>query len=209
MLIDPAQASTRDLYQLMISAIVPRPIAFVSTLNRSGIVNLAPFSYFNAVSSKPPLVSLSISKRRWQGALVKKDTWRNIEETGELVIHIGTEALVAPLNQCSAEYPPECSELEAVGLTPLASTRVRPPRLKESPIALECRLERIIELGAVGLVIAEVLCFHVDEAVWDAERAGVDPEKLRPVARLGGSSYSKLGEVFSLPRPDWEGKGMG
>jgi flavin reductase (DIM6/NTAB) family NADH-FMN oxidoreductase RutF len=209
MVIDPKTSPARDIYFLMISAIVPRPIAFVSTRSAAGVTNLAPFSYFNGVTSKPPLVSISIGQRRWEGKLVKKDTLRNIEETGEFVVNAATEPLLERLNQTSAEYPPNVSEIEAAGLTPLPSDIVAPPRIKESPIHLECRLERIIWLGDEpqnGLVIGEVVRFHIDEAVWDPENRTIDPERLKPVSRLGGTLYGALGGITSLPRPDWGGK---
>lgn len=207
MIIDPAHAHSRDIYFLMISTIVPRPIAFVSTRSASGVDNLAPFSYFNGICSKPPMLSLSIGHRRWQGELVKKDTLRNIEETGEFVVNAATLPLLEKVNQSSAEYPPDVSEFEELGLTPLPSDLVKPPRVKESPVQMECRLHRVLMLGDPplnGLVIGEVVRFHVDDAIWDSARSMVDPEKLQPISRLGGTLYSTLGQILSLPRPDWK-----
>src|SRR5262245_26819747 len=129
MILDPAKSSVREVYLMLISSVVPRPIAFVSTRSAAGVTNLAPFSYFNGVSSKPPIVSVSIGYRRWRGAIVKKDTLRNIEETGEFVVNVATEALLAQVNQSSAEYPPDVSEISEVGLTPLPSDLVKPPRI--------------------------------------------------------------------------------
>ena len=204
---DPKEASSKDIYGLMISAIVPRPIAFISTQSAQGITNVAPFSYFNGVSSKPPLLSVSIGHRRWEGQLIKKDTLRNIEETKEFVVNIVNEALLPAMNASAAEYPPDISELEALQLETLPSLKIMPPRVKLSPIQLECKLERVIMLGEPamnGLVIGEVVCIHIDDEIWDAAHSTIDPEKLRPVARLGGTLYSTLGQIISLPRPDWK-----
>ena len=204
---DPKEASSKDIYGLMISAIVPRPIAFISTQSAQGVTNVAPFSYFNGVSSKPPLISVSIGHRRWEGKLLKKDTLRNIEETGEFVVNIVNEALLPAMNDSAAEYPPEVSELEALQIETVPSLKIKPPRVKLSPIQLECKLERVIMLGEPamnGLVIGEVIHIHIDDAIWDAAHSTIDPEKLRPVARLGGALYSTLGQLISLPRPEWK-----
>lgn len=206
MKIDPSGVPSAELYRLLIAAIVPRPIAFLSTVSAAGVANLAPFSFFNGVSSKPPLVSVSISTRRWQGQIVKKDSLRNIEETGGFVINVATERLLGPMNQSAAEYPPEVSEFDEVGLTPIPSERVAAPRVKESPVQLECKLYKIIPLGEPalsGLVLGEVVMVHVEEAVLSPE-GGIDPEKLQPIARLGGTLYATLGTILSLPRPEWK-----
>ncbi len=211
MIVDPAKASGKDLYFLMISAIVPRPIAWVSTQDKEGRTNLAPFSYFQGITSKPPLLSICIGHRRWRGEMVKKDTLRNIEETGEFVVNVATEALVREVNHSSAEYPPEESEIEAVGLTALPSDLVKPPRIKESPIHFECKLDRVILLGSpplTGLVIGEVVRFHIDDSVWNVEEAMVDAAKLKPLSRLGGEWWGATRDLFKLPRPDWAAKGV-
>lgn len=210
--LDPATMRGRDVYFLMIGTIVPRPIAFVTTRSAAGVVNLAPFSYFSGVSNRPPLVSLSIGLRKLDGALVKKDTLRNIEETGEFVINIAGEDLAPQVNQSSAEYPPEISELDATGLATIASDVVKPPRLAACMVAMECKLERVVMLGrptpSNGLVIGEVVRWHVDDSVWDARTGTADIERLRPLSRLGGSSYGRTREPFSIPRPDWAAKGI-
>ena len=212
MQIDPAELSSRDAYFAMISTIVPRPIAFVTSMNEAGVVNLAPFSYFNGVCSRPLLVSICIGHRRYGGELVKKDTLRNIEATGEFVIHIPPEEIAQQVNQSSAEYPPEVSELAAVGLTGVPSDVVKVPRIAECPIAFECKLEQVLMLGRpkalTGMVIAEVVRIHIDDAVWDPARQMVDIDKLRPLSRLGGSWYGRTREAFSIPRPDWASKGV-
>jgi flavin reductase (DIM6/NTAB) family NADH-FMN oxidoreductase RutF len=204
MQIDPKEVASREVYAVMISAIVPRPIAFVSTRSIDGITNLAPFSYFNGVASKPPLISISIGHRRYEGKVVKKDTLQNIEETREFVVNVATLGLLSQINQSSAEYPPEVSEIEELQLETLPSVKVTPPRIKASPVQLECRLERVVMLGEPalnGLVIGEVVYFHIDDSVWDPARGSIDPEKLSPIARLGGALYTTLGRIISLPRP--------
>lgn len=205
MQIDPKEAATKDIYSVLISAVVPRPIAFVSTLSAEGVTNLAPFSYFNGVSSRPPLISISIGHRRYEGAVRKKDTLQNIEETREFVVNIATLPLLEQLNQSAAEYPPGVSEIDELELETLPSVKIRPPRIKASPVHLECRLERVVMLGEPalnGLVIGEVVHFHVDDSVWDAAAGLIDPVKLNPIARLGGTLYTTLGEIISLPRPE-------
>lgn len=199
--VDPTAVSTVDMYKIMIGGIVPRPIAFVSTRSQAGEGNLAPFSYFNAVSSDPPCVSLSITRRSDGG---RKDTLRNIEETGQLVVNLVSESMAEPMNQCSAEYPYGVDEMQKVGLTPLASLRVSPARVAESLIQFECEKLRIIELGdgrpgSVSLVIARIVYAHLDERVYVHGRVVL--EELKPLARLGGISYGKVSGVFELPRP--------
>ncbi len=209
---DPAQLRGRDIYLLMIGTIVPRPIAFVTSLNDAGVLNVAPFSYFNGISSRPPLVSLSIGHRKLDGELVKKDTLRNIEASGEFVINIPSEDLAAQVNQASAEYPPDVSEVSETGLSTLPSEVVAPPRIAQCRVAMECKLEQVVMLGRPkalnGLVIGEVVRWHIDDSVWDAAASAVDIETLRPLSRLGGSSFGKTREPFSLPRPDWAAKGI-
>jgi len=199
--LDPSRISMSDMYKLMIGGIVPRPIGFVSTVNRAGQGNLAPFSYFNAVSSDPPCVSVSIT-RKTDGS--KKDTLINIEETGQLVVNIVSESMVEPMNQCSAEYPYGVDEMAKVGLTPVPSLKVKPARVGESLIQFECETYQIVEvgeakLGASSLVIARVVQVHVNERVYSKGRILID--ELKPLARLGGLSYGKVSGVFDLPRP--------
>jgi len=200
----PSDLDASALYYLMVSAVVPRPIAFVSTQSAAGATNLAPFSYYNAVSSQPPMVQLCIGQRRWEGELVDKDTLRNIRETEEFVVNVATEALAERLNQASGSYAPGVSEIEECGLTAIPSSVVAPPRIAESPVQLECKLERILGLGQAPqthMVIGEVVCVHVEDRLWDADAHSVNWEQLRPLARLGGTLYSTLGRVFSLDRP--------
>ncbi len=204
MVIDAETASVGELYTLLISSVVPRPIAFVSTCAANGATNLAPFSFFSAVCYAPAMVSISMAKKRSGDERVKKDTLRNIEATGELVVNIATEALMTRLNQTSANYDYGVSEIDEIGFTPVPSDVVAPPRIAECPVSMECVLDRVIELGrggATSLVIAEVRRFHVADAVWDEAHRDVDPNALRPLARLGRSLYGTLGPVHDVPRP--------
>jgi len=195
MILDPQSVPTPDLYRFLISAIVPRPIAFVSTTSAGGHVNLAPFSYFNAVSSRPPLVSISINDR----ADDPKDTLRNIRETREFVVNVVTESILDAMVRTAGEWPADVSEFGPSGLTPAPSERVRPPYVAESPLQLECVLHREIALGNSFLVVGEVVLARVrDEMLTDGR---VDPAKLAPVGRLGGELYAPLGPVLKRSRP--------
>jgi flavin reductase (DIM6/NTAB) family NADH-FMN oxidoreductase RutF len=197
-------ASSLDVvatYKLMAGGILPRPIAFVTSLNSNGTVNAAPFSYFNAVSSVPPTIMFAIT---YKSNGDKKDTLTNIERTGEFVVNTVSEWMAQPMNHCSAEYPYGVSELEKVGLTPIASHRVSPPRIKESPIHLECRLYRSVDVGSPGpgastLIIGEIVKFHIHKAAYRDGKVLV--EELHPLARLGGLAYGTVGDIFELSRP--------
>lgn len=195
MQLDPARVPGPEMYRFMINVVVPRPIAFVSTRAADGSVNLAPFSYFNAISSVPPLVGIAIVDRPDD----EKDTLRNIRETGEFVVNLVAEPMLAAMAKTAGEWPRGTSEFEVAGLTPAPSERVAPPCVAESPVQLECRLHREIPLGNSHLVVGEIVLARVsDDVVTDGR---VDPLKLRPVGRLGGEHYSLLREVVKEPRP--------
>lgn len=202
--IDLGRLSTRERYAWMIGTILPRPIAFVSTISQEGVVNLAPFSYFNGVSSTPPVLSVAVGPKRGG---VQKDTVRNVEATGELVVNVVTEAFGEAMVKTAADWPPDVSEFEVSGLTPVASKVVRPPRVSESPVSFECRVARLVKVGEEGfettIILAEVVLLHVAD---DVLRNGMpDAEKIRPLARLGGDLYAGIGPVRAIPR--WELKG--
>lgn len=201
---DPTSLPPRDIYKFMIGAIVPRPIAWVSTQDSRGVVNLAPFSFFNGVTSRPPMISIAVGSRSWNGELVPKDTWRNAEDTGEFVAHLATVPFAALVNASAADFAPDESETEALGLETAPSVRVKPPRIVGPPVALECVVERIIPLGKPpnnALILGEIVWVHVEDSVWDAATQTVDVEKLEPIARLGGISWAELGRIRELPRP--------
>lgn len=195
--LDFRELPARERYRWMVASIVPRPIAFVSSISPNGITNLAPFSYFNGVSSDPPVITISVTWRRGP----TKDTAVNIEATGEFVVNIVTRTILEPMNLCSGDYPYETSEFDISGLTAVASSIVKPPRVAESPISMECRLLQIVKVGdpATSIILGEVVMLHADEQI--LTEGLPDPRKLDPVARLGGTLYSTVGEIIDLPRP--------
>ncbi len=203
--LDPAQIAPSDIYKLMIGMIMPRPIAFVSTVDAAGNRNLAPFSYFTACSSNPPVVCFCTSVR--SGPRPHKDTLENIRATGELVVNIVSEEIAEQMNLCSAEVPPEVDEFELSGLTPLESDLVKPPRVAESKVQMECRLRQILvvseEPGGGSLVLGDVLRFHIEEALLDDQKGGykIDPDKLNAIGRMGGPIYTRTRDRFEMQRP--------
>ena len=192
--LDPAALAPRTAYLLLTSLVVPRPIAWVSTVSPDGIPNLAPHSYCNIVSSAPPIVHFTSTG--------EKDSLRNVRATGEFVVNVVTRELVDAMNLSSADFPPEVSEFSWTGLEPAPSRRVRPPRVAAAKAALECRVESILAKGNGNMVFGEVLVAHVADSIWRDER--VDPTLLHAVGRLGGAHYADTSDVFSLPRPTWE-----
>lgn len=188
--------SAAAAYALMVGIVVPRPVAWITTVNAAGIVNAAPFSCYTFVCNKPPMIAVSIGPR---GAALK-DTAANIGVSGEFVVNVATARTLAAMHASSAEYKPHESEAAALGLATAASVHVAPPRLVCSPMAMECRLERRLDLGETrsGLLIAEVLAFHVAESLLDGNRVSV--ERFRPVARLGGPNYATLGRIITQPK---------
>ncbi len=202
MILDPANVDRAALSGLMNGLVAPRPIAWVSTVSAAGVANLAPFSYFNAFSVHPyPTVGIGPGARSG----IDKDTLANARATGELTISVVTEELAERANACSAELGPEVDEWEVAGLTPAPSQLVAPPRVAESPAALECRVHRIVDLGSDevpsnGLVIARVVLFHVRDDALDGDlrpRGDV----LRLVGRLGRDDWVRTRGAFELRRP--------
>jgi len=195
MLFDPAALPPREMYRLLISCIAPRPIAFVTTLSRAGVTNLAPFSFFNGVSSDPPVLSIAVARKR-DGS--KKDTWINIEETGEFVVNVVVPELMDAVIVGARELPHGVSELDLSKEPTLPSVKVKPPRLANSPVQLECSLLKIVEVEGTGLILGRVGMVHAkDEVVSDGR---VDPRKLTFVGRLGGDSYCRVGDLFERKR---------
>jgi flavin reductase (DIM6/NTAB) family NADH-FMN oxidoreductase RutF len=202
MFIDPQQLNTRDIYTWMTHTIIPRPIAWVSTLSSTGVSNLAPFSFFNAVCARPPTLMFCPVNDRYGRP---KDTLRNIEATGEFVVNLAPWNLASMLNDTAASLPPDVSEFERFGVKSLPSSKVKPPRVAEVRVAYECTLDRIVRIseGAVGgnVVFGTVVALHVADEILGPDGWPV-AEKLDPLARLGGNEYSRLGESLSLARPD-------
>ena len=203
--IDPKTRSERENYNFLTASIIPRPVAFVTSLSDTGTLNGAPFSYFNIVSADPPMISLSI--QRTNG--ISKDTARNILATKSFVVHITDEENVEKINQTAANYPPEVSEVKTIGLTPVPSLTVPVPGVLEAKIRLECVLEKHLELGEPGeiacdFIIGKVTQFHIDENIYDGKKGHIDSLGLAAISRLAGSNYAKLGETFVLHRPTFE-----
>jgi flavin reductase (DIM6/NTAB) family NADH-FMN oxidoreductase RutF len=198
--IDPAKHDYNSIYKLMIGSIVPRPIAFVSSMSPEGVRNLAPFSFFNGVCSNPPTILFATTVRK-DGS--EKDTLNNIEATREFVVHIVSEPMAEAMNLCSAEVPPDIDEFTLSHLTPVPSDCVRPPRVKEALIAMECRLTQIVHInphqpGGGNIVIGEILLFHIADELLDNFR--VDPDKLMAIGRMGGPTYARTRDRFDLVR---------
>lgn len=193
--IDPARLEGREPYFLITSLVVPRPIAWVSSLSAAGVPNLAPHSYFNVISSNPWILHFTSTG--------EKDTLRNVRATGEFVVNLVSRELVEEMNFTSADFPPGESEFGWAGLAPAASVRVSPPRVARARVAFECRVNDVVSKGNGHMVFGDVLLVHVDEDLFVDGR--VDPGRLKPVGRLGGAMYTDAsGDVFKLPRPTWE-----
>ncbi|MFM8323194.1 MAG: flavin reductase family protein [Chloroflexota bacterium] len=202
MQIDAGAIPWQSAYKLLIGSIVPRPIGWISTLSTDGQPNLAPFSFFNAACANPPHVVFCPMVRSSDGG--EKDTLVNLRATGEFVVNIATEALAAAVNLSATEFDPEVDEFQAAGVTPAPCRSVRPPRVAESPINLECRVAQIVDLGsqpgAGSVVIGRVLAFHIrDDLLIGADK--IDLARLQPIARLAGSSYARVHDTFELERP--------
>lgn len=198
--IDPGSNTERDNYKLLIGSIVPRPIAFVTTLAEDGTLNGAPFSYFNIISSNPPMISLSIQRVEEK----PKDTAKNILNKKEFVIHVVDEQNVEKINETAASLPSNKSEVEKAGLTSIESKKISVPGVLEAKVRMECVLEHSIELGGsdrpgCDVIIGKIIQFHIDEDLYDNGK--IDPRGLAAVSRLAGASYAKIGEIFQLERP--------
>lgn len=207
--IDPAECRPHQVYKLMTGIIVPRPVALVSTLDRHGVPNLAPFSFFTGVGSNPPTVLFCPVVRTPSSATsegdrdLRKDTLRNVEETGEFVVNVVSEAISAAANASAAEVAPEVDEFVLSGLTPLTSHVVRPPRVAESPAQLECKLLQIIYTshapGAGVIVLGEIVRFHLRGNLVEDFR--VDPAGLDAVGRMAGDTWVRTRERIEFVRP--------
>lgn len=201
LIIDPSLQTTQEIYKILVGAIVPRPIALVSSLDASGHRNLAPFSFFTAASANPPIICFCPLIRGSSGT--RKDTLNNIEATREFVVHVVPESIAARVNLASSEVPPEIDEFSLAGLTPVASDIVKPVRVKESPVAMECRLVEVVHVSprpmGGSIVIGEVVRFHVDDQLIDNFR--IDPSLLDAVGRMGGSTWVRTTDRFELERP--------
>ncbi len=201
----PAEQKPQDIYKRLVGSGVPRPIAFVSSMDADGVRNLAPFSFFTVASANPPIVCFCPMMRGSanHGLQSTKDTLRNIIATHEFVVNIVSEEFAEKMNACSAELPPEVDEFLVSGLTPIASDVVRPPRVGESHVQMECRLQQVIAVSTEplggSLVLGEVLRFHVSASLLDNFR--IEPDKLRAIGRMAGSTYTRTRDRFDMERP--------
>ena len=205
MLFDMESLSPLNRYKLLVATVVPRPIAWVTTTDADGVLNAAPYSFFNAVCGSPPTVVIGVGARA-AGPL--KDTGANIRATEQFVVNLVAYDNAAAMNVTATEFPPEVDELRQAGLTAVPSTLVRPPRIAESPVSMECRLHTIVEVGAQNVVLGTVLAMHVrDDCVLNPERCYIDTPKLDLVGRLHGAGwYARTTDLFEVPRiavEDW------
>ncbi len=201
MLLDFEKLTPRESYPWLINAINPRPIAWVSTITADGRTNLAPFSFFQGVCANPPTLLFTGANDR-HGK--KKDSVLNVEQVPEFVVNVVPYVLREPMNATSAPLPPGESEFERFSIATAPSLKVRPPRVAASPVAFECKLDRIVRIGegplAANVVFGTVLCLHVSEAVLGAD-GQIDPHKLDTIGRMGGDYYTRTTELFTIKRP--------
>lgn len=197
--LDPTAMTPDDTYALLSGVVIPRPIAWVSTLSQDGVPNLAPFSYSNAVGGPPPVVMFSVA-RKPDGS--QKDTLRNVMETDEFVFHIADEPLVEQVNLSSGAHPPHVSEFEVTQLQAVPSEVVKPPRVAAAPVALEARVQQVVEVEGTPytMVLGRVVRFHIRDDLF-GEDGFILPTRLMPLARLGGPTFGTLGRAFVLPMP--------
>ncbi len=198
MVIDPDTLDPQACYKLLIGSVVPRPIAWTSTVSKQGVHNLAPFSFFTVASRQPPMLCISIGPRP-DGDL-DKDTLSNVEETGEFVVNIVSLSLSNTMYESSKNHPPEADEFEKAGLTPAPCEVVGVPRVEEAGVSMECLLDRVLPLGTDHLVIGRMVRFHVRDELY-GDNGRIDVAGLDPLGRLAGD-YTKVETIFELPKDD-------
>ena len=192
----------RDRYKLLVSTVVPRPIALVTSLNENGVVNAAPYSFFNAMGSDPPIIAFAPGD---VAPGVPKDTARNIANTGEWVVNLVDEDLAAAMNICATDFPSEISEIEAANLATVPSLQVLAPRIATAPVSLECKHHTTLQIGRNRIVIGEVVQLHIRDELIDVEKLYVRTEQMRLVGRMhGGGWYAKTSDLFEIPRISYE-----
>jgi flavin reductase (DIM6/NTAB) family NADH-FMN oxidoreductase RutF len=196
---DPQPVAPQSIYKLLIGCVVPRPIAWVSSLSSDTIPNLAPFSFFMAVCNDPPTLAFSSGRRAGD----KKDTIQNIEYTQDFVVNLVDDALAEQMNRTSGEYPPEVDEFALTGLTAAPSVKVKAPRVAEAPINMECRVVQILPVGhgPHSLVLGEIVYFHVRNDLYNPATGRIDMHNLHPVGRLAGNLYTHVHDIFEMKRP--------
>ena len=210
MLFDFAKINEKDYYKLLVSTVVPRPIAWIVSQDAAGVLNAAPFSFFNAFAGDPPIVGIGVGSHK-NGQ--PKDTRANVKATREFVVNLVSEEVAEAMNVTAIEFPSGINELLEAGLTTAPSVHVKPPRIAESPVAMECELVQIVELGQdTGLVLGRVLAMHVrDDAVLDAGKSYIDTPKLKLIGRMHGTGwYARTSDLFEMPRikhEQWKRRG--
>jgi flavin reductase (DIM6/NTAB) family NADH-FMN oxidoreductase RutF len=201
LIVDPGSTENANVYKLLIGSVVPRPIAFVSTISTEGVFNAAPFSFFTVASSNPPVLVFTVGNRKTPDP--RKDTLRNITTARDFVVNIVSEEFGQKMNLCAGDYPPEVDEFQLSGLTPVPSDLVKAPRVAESHINMECRLLYTISMSNLinggNLVLGEVVRFHIDDAYFNNFR--IDQDKLRAIGRMAGNSYTRTQDRFEMIRP--------
>ncbi|HET9381793.1 MAG TPA: flavin reductase family protein [Streptomyces sp.] len=195
--LDPASLPREDIFDLLSASVVPRPIAWTSTVGDDGVLNLAPFSFFTVVSAEPPMLSLTLEAAP-DGR--PKDTLRNIRSTGQLVVNLVSDDLAEQMSRTSPDYAAEVDEFQVGGVTPAPSVTVRPPRVAEARISMECVLHTVLTPGSDALVISEVVAFHVARELLPPGGGHIDLGRLRPLGRIG-ARFTRVGGVFALPAP--------
>lgn len=190
-----ATLETAKRYKLLAGLVIPRPIALISTQSAAGVVNAAPFSFFNVMADDPPIVIVSI-ENRVDGRM--KDSGRNILESGEFVVNLVDEAIAERMHGCAADFPPEVSEIEAVGFSTAASTVIKPPRIAEAPVALECKLHQRLTMKTRELIIGEVVWLHAQEGIVEPDTLRIRTENYFPVARFYAHRYARTRDQFTV-----------
>jgi flavin reductase (DIM6/NTAB) family NADH-FMN oxidoreductase RutF len=201
MILKPEELSIKDNYKLIIGSVLPRPIALVSTLSEDGVPNLAPFSFFTGITSKPATIGFAPALKGKEGE--KKDTLANVESLKEFVVNIVTESISEQMVKTASEVAPDVDEFKVAGLTPIDSEIVKPPRVKESPINLECKLYKVVYIGdgtagSGAFVIGEIVAYHIEDSLYSDGK--IDTALLKPVGRLAGQDYTTLGRRFTMER---------
>ena len=209
---DPQVIDSAAMYKLLIGSVVPRPIAWVSSVDAAGVRNLAPFSYFMAITHEPPTVAFSSGPRGadiGDGVRGKKDTLHNVEVTREFVVNIVDDALAEAMNVTSGDYAAEVDEFTQAGLVAAPSVKVKPPRVAAAPVSMECRLAQVIPVGRLPhhLIVGEIVQMHVRDDVYDPATGRLDVHRLKPVGRLAGHLYTHVHDIFEMKRPAVDYKG--
>ena len=208
MYLDTREISSRDAYRMLIGSVVPRPIGWVSTVSIDDVGNLAPFSFYMAATGNPPTVVLSTSFRDGE----PKDTLANVKHVPEFVLNVVSEDVAEAMNATSEEFPSDIDELIAAGLTAVPSSRVRPVRVAEAPITMECKVVQLVPVGdpkaGSTLIIGEVLAWHIRDELFDADRMRIRMDQLRAIGRMAGDGYCRTRDQFEMirPNPNYQGR---